>query len=143
MAVYVNTSPTSVAVIHPKETTSIQVLTEDGWPLRLPPVAPSLLIHREPKPGEPDPRIPAVLRLGPDEEYRMAVSVTEVFPIEASTEKQTERKAPPAPAATILISPGKYKVSMRTTLIGKGEYSPGVTPSRSFVSKAVEIQLTR
>jgi hypothetical protein len=119
VVIFVNAGSSRVDLLDPKDLTHPEILTEDGWPVRLLDTGLSSFIHRVPAPGESQPKGPAIIHLAPGQEYRLPIRVLQIFPI------QKEPPQEPKPASNqdatveqklVAIPAGHYKVRLRVSL---------------------------
>lgn len=139
-AVFRNEGSQPVSFHNPKDSTRLEILTKEGWPVRFPLDPPEALIHRVPTTEKPKPAI--AVRIEPGGEYRLNLDVVRVYPIEQSASKLDRTIQNPAPnnatKATVFIPSGKYSVRLRTVLIPDSVSS---STARKLSSKSIEIHL--
>jgi hypothetical protein len=140
LAVFQNRGEETVSLRGLHDTTRLEVLTADGWPVKYPIAAPDSLIHMVKPPGQANQG--GVVQIKPGEEYKLPLEVTAIFPVQtAPTKAEESSKAAGDKAGTstpISIPAGEYKVRLRTLLLPNSKYARG---PRSLVSKFVAIWL--
>jgi hypothetical protein len=130
---YFNHGDQPVRFIEPIDTTSIQVLNADGWPIEVPRPIPQALDDRP----RSEQRPVKVIVLAPGETHRLPVSVTQILPpLKDQETDQAEIRTPyPIPAGT-------YRVSVTTTLVGTEGSTEEGPPTYTLESETVTVRLT-
>lgn len=134
-ATFVNAGSSPVTLLNPKDLTQPEILTSDGWPVRVPAIGLGSYIHRIPEKNESQPATNVLL--APGQEYKLAINVLKVFPIRKG--KAQGRQEASTDEKFITIPPGRYKVRLVVSLVS-AHGSTSKTP-RMLASDWAEVTL--
>jgi len=119
-----------IQIRDPEDTTNLEILDDNGWPVKVPRHAPSILIHTVRKPG--DSEMPRSIRVNPGEDRSF------VFRVRTISAPSRDSAAIGSHDKTISIPPGTYRVKMRTLLLEASGMK-----TRSLVSDFIDITLMK
>lgn len=130
-----NRGKSAVRLFDPKETFTVEMRTNEGWPVPLPKEAPRGLINRQAPPNGPDPDRPSLITIDAGTSYRFLISLPTVLGTPSDWKLGSQ-----AAGGLNRIPPGTYQLKVQTKLVhASKEFA--VTGSQALQSDSFSVQI--
>lgn len=140
VAEFHNNSSEIVSLRDIYDSTNLEILTKEGWPLKTPQRAPASLIHTMTPPGQS--KAPNTIQLEAGKEVSIPLEIKQIELVQDHSSKPDaaggSSQEPVPPNKVVPLPAGDYRVRLRVILIPDSQFAHG---PRSLVSKFVSVSL--